>query len=108
MTVPTIAERGPHLPSSACIYRTIGPFSADSIPAGLLRRHDIKPGVWGLLSVTAGSVRFCWDDAEGGMRQLVVGDVMLVPPQVPHHLERTGAVTISIAFCTPSSPSQGA
>lgn len=98
MTVP-IAERGPPLPSGARAYRRIGPFGADTIPAGLLRRHDLKDGAWGLLSVLAGSIRFHWDDETGGARLLKPGDTMLIPPRVPHHLERQGSVTIEIAFC---------
>jgi tellurite resistance-related uncharacterized protein len=94
-----IAERGPPLPAGARAYRTIGPFGADAIPAGLLRRHDLKDGAWGLLSVSAGAIRFHWDDDKGGSRLLKSGDTMLIPPGVPHHLERQGSVTITIAFC---------
>ena len=96
-----IAERGPPLPSGARAYRRIGPFGVDSIPAGLLRRHDLKDGVWGLLSVIAGSIHFYWDDDAGGGRLLQSGDTMLIPPGVLHHLERQGSVTIEIAFCAP-------
>jgi len=99
-----IAERGPALPSGARAYRRIGPFGAGEIPAGLLRRHDLKDGAWGLLTVLAGSIRFHWDDEEGGSRLLKAGDTMLIPPCVPHHLERHGAVTIEIAFCAPGAP----
>ena len=98
---PPIAERGPPLPEDARPYRRIGPFGADAIPAGLLRRHDLKEGVWGLLSVTAGSIRFHWDDEQEGDRLLKAGDTMLIPPRMPHHLERQGSVTIEIAFCAP-------
>lgn len=101
MTRAPIAERGPPLPAGAAPYRTIGPFAAEAIPAGLLRRHDLKDGAWGLLSVVAGSIRFCWDDDEGGSRIVAVGETMLIPPRAPHHLELQGPVTIEIAFCAP-------
>lgn len=100
MAGAVIAERGPPLPPAAQVYRRIGPFEVGTIPTGLLRRHDLKPGTWGLLEVIAGSIRFCWDDATGGHRLLVAGETMLVPPAVPHHLEPQGPVTIAIAFCT--------
>lgn len=96
-----IAERGPPLPSDARAYWRIGPLDADAIPAGLLRRHDLKDGAWGLLSIIAGSIRFHWDDDQGGSRLLKSGDTMLIPPRVPHHLERQKSVTIEIAFCAP-------
>jgi tellurite resistance-related uncharacterized protein len=94
-------DRGPALPDGAWAYRTIGPFAADTIPAGLLRMHNLKAGAWGVLTVEAGAVRFCWDDDVGGARTLAAGDAMLVPPLVPHHLERTGPVTLRIAFHAP-------
>lgn len=103
MSAP-IADRGPALPAGARAYRRIGPFGADDIPAGLLRRHDLKEGAWGLLTVLAGSIRFRWDDEEGGSRVLKAGDTVLIPPCVPHHLEREGAVTIEIDFCAHSAP----
>lgn len=96
-----IADRGPPMPESARCYRLIGPFEADTVPAGLLRRHDLKPGVWGLLRIVAGAVRFRWDDEAAGSRLLVAGDTMLVPPTVPHHLEIEGPVTLTIAFHAP-------
>ena len=93
------SDRGPPLPGDARPYRTIGPFDAEAIPAGLLKTHNLKAGAWGLLTVEAGAIRFCWDDEAGGGRELQAGEVMLVPPLVPHHLERRGPVTITIAFC---------
>src|SRR5690606_28133565 len=63
-----IAERGPALPSGARAYRRIGPFGAEEIPAGLLRRHELKKGAWGLLTLVAGSILFHWDDEKGGSR----------------------------------------
>ncbi|HEV7314018.1 DUF1971 domain-containing protein [Sphingopyxis sp.] len=92
------ADRGPPLPSDAHPYRTIGPFDAGHIPAGLLKTHNLKAGAWGLLTVEAGAIGFCWDDEAGGGCELQVGEVILVPPLVPHHVERRGPVTITIAF----------
>ena len=70
-----IVDRGPPLPAGAISYRRIGPFDADAIPTGLLRRHDLKPGVWGVLTIAAGRIRFCWDDDAGGSH--------LLAPHVP-------------------------
>lgn len=98
-----IVERGPALPPDARCYRRIGPFDAPSIPTGLLRQHDLKPGVWGLLAIETGSILFRWDDPQGGERRLAAGDTMLVPPTVPHHLEIAGPVTLSIAFHAPAA-----
>lgn len=103
-----IVDRDPPLPAGAKSYRRIGPFDADAIPAGLLRRHDLKPGVWGVLTIAAGRIRFCWDDDRGGSRLLAPGDAMLIPPTVPHHLERDGRVSLSIAFHAERLPDSAA
>ncbi|WP_283418345.1 DUF1971 domain-containing protein [Sphingopyxis sp. Geo48] len=95
-----IVQRGPDLPVQARPYRTIGPFDADSIPAGLWLQHELKAGVWGLLSVEEGNIRFCWDDQRGGERLLSAGETILIPPAAPHHLEREGPVIIALTFCT--------
>jgi tellurite resistance-related uncharacterized protein len=93
-----IAPRGPALPATATCYRKIGPFALGTVPKGLLREHRLKPGAWGIVKVIAGSIGFAWDDAAGGQHQLGAGSRMLVPPQVPHHLEPEGAVTLAIEF----------
>lgn len=99
MSVPLrVAPRGP-LPDDADVYRSIGPFDAQSVPRGLLGKHDLKPGAWARLCVTAGSVRFVWDDSAGGSELLTAGVEMIVPPCVPHHLELCGPLEFTIHFC---------
>lgn len=100
MTGP-IEERGPALSAGAACYRTIGPFARDTIPQGLLREHRLKPGAWAILYVDAGTIRFVWDDEAGGSRTLQAADSLLVPPQVPHHLEPGGPVSLRIEFWAP-------
>ena len=61
-----VTSRGA-LPEEAQIYRSIGPFDAQTVPKGLLGKHDLKPGAWARLCVTGGSVSFVWDDPQGGI-----------------------------------------
>lgn len=93
-----IRDRGPDLPRGAACYRTIGPFTRETIPAGLLRRHDLKPGAWGVVTIRAGEIDFAWDDEAGGVTHLTAGQAILVPPTVPHHLVLAGEVTLDIGF----------
>ena len=86
------------LPAGAVAYRTIGPFDAATLPAGLRAEHRLKPGAWGLLELTAGSLSFVWDDEEGGLDELVAPVRLVVPPQVPHHVEGEGPFALTIAF----------
>lgn len=93
-----LTPREPALPEGAAPYRHLGPFDVDTIPKGLWREHNLKDGVWAVLSVEEGRIRFCWDDAEGGVLLLTQGQHLLVPPIVPHHLEADGPVIVRLSF----------
>jgi tellurite resistance-related uncharacterized protein len=95
--VETLAPRG-RLPAGSEAYRTIGPFDANTLPAGLRAEHRLKEGTWGLLTLSEGSLRFVWDDEQGGADDLSAPTILVVPPQVLHHVEVTGPFVLSIAF----------
>jgi tellurite resistance-related uncharacterized protein len=89
------------LPAGLKSYRSIGPFDTDSLPKGLLREHTIKEGTWARLSVHSGEIRFVWDNADHqGETQIVsAGAMIVVPPTVPHHLEKTdGDFELTVDF----------
>jgi len=92
-----IAPRG-SLPTGSEAYRTIGPFDAASLPKGLRAEHSLKPGAWALLRLARGTVRFVWDDGEGGGLDLVAPAELVVPPIVPHHVEGEGPFELTITF----------
>ena len=92
-----IAPRGA-LPPGSEPYRTIGPFDAQSLPQGLRKQHRLKEGAWGLIVLSAGSLRFVWDDAVGGTDALAAPASVVVPPQVLHHVEGEGPFELTIAF----------
>ena len=92
-----ISPRG-DLPADAVPYRTIGPFDAQTLPAGLRAEHRLKEGTWGVLALSAGALRFVWDDDLGGTDELRAPATFAVPPQVPHHVESEGPFTLTIAF----------
>jgi tellurite resistance-related uncharacterized protein len=92
-----IARRGA-LPAGSMPYRTIGPFNPATLPSGLRAQHSLKDGVWALLKVFEGSLRFVWDDAEGGIEYLVAPAELIIPPLAVHHVEETGPFRVTIAF----------
>lgn len=94
---PVHAPRGA-MPAGFAPYRTIGPFDADSLPAGLRAEHRLKPGAWALLTLTSGSIRFLWDDHAGGVELLTAPAALVVPEQVLHHVESDGPFSLTIAF----------
>lgn len=92
-----LAPRGT-LPSCSTAYRTIGPFDAATLPAGLKAEHRLKPGTWAVLDLTEGSLTFRWDDAAGGQDDLSAPARIAIPPEVPHHLELAGPLLLTVTF----------
>lgn len=89
------------LPAGLDAYRTLGPFDAGSLPKGLLREHTLKEGTWARLSVRSGAIRFIWDDAghQEGAEIITAGTLVVIPPIVPHHLEKTdGDFELTVQF----------
>lgn len=94
------------LPDDTAAYRTIGPFGSDSLPKGLLREHRLKEGTWGRLRVLSGKIRFVWDD-DGADHAPIIGDreTVIIPPIVPHHIERLATdFVLEIDFLEQGNP----
>ncbi len=87
------------LPEGCDAYRSLGPFTAETVPAGLRKAHSLKAGCWGVLKVEDGAVNFVWEDtAKGAAVRLQAGDSILIPPGRLHHLDLDSAVTLGITF----------
>ena len=91
------APRG-ELPAGSQPYRTIGPFNSATLPAGLRAEHSLKEGVWAMLKLSEGSIRFVWDDSEGSIEDLVAPAELVIPPLAVHHVEENGPFRVTIAF----------
>ena len=105
MTGDTHPNQRYQFPSGLSAYRKIGPFDAESLPAGLLREHRLKEGTWANLTVLEGEIGFVWDDPEsdGAVTVLAAGDCVYVPPLILHHLEvREGTFRLEIEFLNDS------
>ena len=81
------------LPPEAKVYRSIGPFDQTTLPKGRLREHQLKEGTWGRLRMLSGEIRFVWDDVGHEQEVLLAGEgaTIVIPPNVPHHLELPAA-----------------
>ena len=78
-------------------YKRTPTFDEDTVPAGLLRDHRTRAGVWGRIVVEAGRLRFT--DASGS-RVLEAGEVAIVAPEQTHAVEPVGQVRFHVEFCT--------
>ena len=86
------------LPPGVEMQRTTGELDGESVPAGLMRAHRLAPGVWGRLRVSHGTLGFVWEDTPDDPVALLAGDTLVIPPEVPHHVEPDPDVRFSIEF----------
>ncbi len=80
------------LPAGYAPYRRTSVFDAVSVPAALLRSHALKPGVWALLHVTSGRLRYHMEQPTPATVELEAGATAVVAPEARHHVEPVGAV----------------
>lgn len=90
--------RPSRLPPEVEPYRTIGPFDAETLPAGLRRTHSLKEGSWGRIDLTQGELLFVWEDDQDGEERLCAPAELVVPPQAPHHVAPVGQIELTITF----------
>lgn len=88
----------PVWPDGLVPYRSTPAFTADTIPAALLRAHSTRPGTWARLHVLEGSLGFR-DLVEDSVTVLGVGVHPLIHPQRDHQVDLIGPVRFFVEFC---------
>jgi tellurite resistance-related uncharacterized protein len=68
-----------------------------SVPAGLLKDHSTRRGVWARIVVHSGALRYHVDGMDRRF-DLAPGTPGIVVPEVPHHVEPLGAVRFHVEF----------
>ena len=84
-------------PPAAAPYKSTPVFDEDSLPAGLRREHRTKPGVWGVIRVLDGRLRYAVLDPASEMI-LEPGHPGLVLPDQPHLVEPLGPMRMQVQF----------
>ena len=85
------------LPPGVSAYRRTPVFDQDTIPKGLLQRHSTRAGVWGVISVLEGRLRFRLLDPPSET-VLEPGRPAIVAPEQPHQIAAEGAVRFFVEF----------
>jgi tellurite resistance-related uncharacterized protein len=85
------------LPPGLAADRRTPVFTEETIPAGLRRRHRTRPGVWALITVLEGKLRFRRLDPIAEML-LSPGTPGLVSPEQPHDVDPDGPVRFFVEF----------
>jgi tellurite resistance-related uncharacterized protein len=78
-------------------YRRTPVFDENTLPAGLRRGHRTKPGVWGVIRVLDGRLRYQVLDPASEVI-LEPGHPGLVLPDVPHLVEPLGPMRMQVEF----------
>ena len=93
------------LPRLLTAYKRTPVFDQDSVPAGLRREHRTKAGVWALIHVLDGQLRYRILDPRG---EQVLSPVApgIVRPEQPHEVEPIGQVRFFVEFHS-AEPLQG-
>ena len=93
------------LPTGLQFVRSTPVFDEHSVPAGLLAAHRVSEGVWGRLVVFSGQLDFVFEDVtraavrnQSQRRTVGAGDVQVIPPGEPHHVEVDGPVEFHVEF----------
>jgi hemoglobin len=75
------------LPPGLVRYKETPKFTSKSVPGALLAAHSVKAGVWGLLRVLRGRVRYCLDGEVSETLLVEQGATAVIEPEVAHHVE---------------------
>lgn len=95
-----VPEPASALPRGVEPYKRTPEFNQDTIPAGLLKAHATKDGVWGRICVTSGELVYTVTDSRRRTRALVLapGNDGVVEPTILHHVRATGPVVFFVEF----------
>lgn len=84
------------LPNHVQHYQTTPVFTQDTVPKGLLKDHNTKKGVWGLICVSGAKLEYIIEDKETHI--LTPENHGVVEPEILHHIRPLEPVTFSIQF----------
>jgi tellurite resistance-related uncharacterized protein len=84
-------------PSSAVPYKRTAVFDENTLPAALRREHRTKPGVWGVIRVLDGRLRYQVLDPPSDVI-LERGHAGLVRPDEPHLVKPIGPMRMQVEF----------
>lgn len=78
-------------------YRSTPIFDERTLPAALRTEHDTKPGVWAVIRVLEGALRFTLVDPRSE-RVLTPGNPAIVQPRQKHFVTPLGAMRCQVDF----------
>ncbi|WP_437574264.1 DUF3565 domain-containing protein [Sorangium sp. So ce887] len=86
------------MPDGMVAYSRTAEFDEGTIPGGLRKNHTTKPGVWGVIHVVSGQLRYRIDGLGGREMLLDPESPGTVVPEVLHHVDLHGPVRFFVEF----------
>lgn len=86
------------LPSGYQPYKRTSELTTGSIPEALQRQHSTKPGVWAVIHVLEGRLRYIVEAPLAREQSLEAGDRAVIVPEVLHRVAPEGEVRFFIEF----------
>ncbi len=86
------------LPAQVAPYKRTADFDQTTLPDGLRKDHTTKPGVWGVIHVLAGRLRYIVEPPLAREQVLEPGVLGIVPPEVRHRVVPDGDVRFFVEF----------
>ncbi|WP_437301412.1 DUF3565 domain-containing protein [Sorangium sp. So ce426] len=86
------------MPDGLIAYSRTAEFDEVTIPSGLRKNHSTKPGVWGVIHVVSGRLRYRIDGLGGRELSLDPESPGVVVPEVLHHVDPDGPVRFFVEF----------
>jgi tellurite methyltransferase len=83
------------LPADCVAYKQTPSFTNETVPAGLLRDHHTKAGIWAQIIVEEGKLEYT---CERGVFVLRPGIAGIVEPELPHHVRPLSHVRFHVVF----------
>ena len=88
---------GAALPTNARAYKHTPTFTNKSVPQALTREHATKAGVWAVVEVTSGQLRYC--EPEYGIDAVLDETIVAVAgPEMVHRVTPIGEVAFFVTF----------
>ena len=85
-------------PQGLVSYRRTKDMTETTVPAGFLRDHTTKQGVWGQLHVTEGELEYCVQAPVNARFAITASEKAVIVPQMKHHLRVDRSVKFYVEF----------
>lgn len=95
-----LEEPAQRLPAGVVSYKRTAEFTEDTIPAGLLKAHSTKEGIWGLIQVIRGRLLYRVVDKRRVNHEMDLSSNVpgVVEPGILHELQAAGPVRFFVEF----------